>query len=460
MATGELPTSRRSAGSNLGDVSSLLGTLSNIFLGSNTTQTQQTHLTPEAMNRLIQQMMEGTSGLAAVSGGQRNAGLYNSSTNQLMVNDLLTRVAGEAGVRGAKTTNTSTIAPQLSPAIGAAGLGLWQLLASMGGEGGDTKKRALAAAATGAGTGDIGAGTAGTINTGIGPLDSVLNAVASPFQSMSSGLSDLFGASSASAGVNSIDSNYFKSGAEKALIDSPGMADIDYSNLASGRSLFSGMNLKGSAIGIPGIDPMDYSFAPMGTYQSILGKPDTSFMDFGAGVDMGSGGALFDSIPWTAGIGSLAQGDLGGAIGSVGKAYTGNVLGTALTPIFGPLAPIIGALGMGLSVICTELHRQNLVSTGLYLAESRYAASHISAATYTGYRMWADTVVGWMRKSQAVTKIVAAFAIPYIKDCAYIAGSTCSPKPNYFGFMVGLIGVPICWTIGTVAFWKQGMNHG
>lgn len=73
---------------------------------SGRTDTTQVMLTTEAVDRLIQQMLEGTQGLQAVSSGQRQSGGYNTTAAALLTNDLMTRVAGEVAVRGAKTVST------------------------------------------------------------------------------------------------------------------------------------------------------------------------------------------------------------------------------------------------------------------------------------------------------------------------------------------------------------------
>lgn len=121
------------------DLASLLNSLktgTDIFGSKNSTETssgntvtEQTVLTPDAISALIKQMLGGSQGLAAVSGAQANSGLYNSTTNQQMVNELLARVAGNVAIAGAakvKTTSGSAVnkstAPALSPGKAAAGL--------------------------------------------------------------------------------------------------------------------------------------------------------------------------------------------------------------------------------------------------------------------------------------------------------------------------------------------------
>jgi hypothetical protein len=103
MATGDL-ASRGNSG--MQDIQSLLG----IFKGgAKTTQSTFETVSSDKANAYIKQIMESSQGLAAVSSGQKGAGLYNSSTNQLLTNDLLSRTAGQtAALSSAKTTSTQT----------------------------------------------------------------------------------------------------------------------------------------------------------------------------------------------------------------------------------------------------------------------------------------------------------------------------------------------------------------
>ena len=68
------------------------------------TVTTSESVSPDAVNALVRSILEGTNGLAAVSQGQRTAGLYNSSTNQLLANDLITRTAGQAAALNRSST--------------------------------------------------------------------------------------------------------------------------------------------------------------------------------------------------------------------------------------------------------------------------------------------------------------------------------------------------------------------
>lgn len=70
------------------------------------TVTHKTDLSPDAINEIIRQMMEGDTGLANIMTQQSGKGLYDSTTSQLLANDLAARVAGKAALASAPTTVT------------------------------------------------------------------------------------------------------------------------------------------------------------------------------------------------------------------------------------------------------------------------------------------------------------------------------------------------------------------
>lgn len=79
--------------------------------GGTTTQTstKQTTIDAAGLQSLIQSMLENEStGLAKVASGSKQAGLYNSSANTLLVNDLISRASNAAALASAPTTETQT----------------------------------------------------------------------------------------------------------------------------------------------------------------------------------------------------------------------------------------------------------------------------------------------------------------------------------------------------------------
>lgn len=84
--------------------------------GSNTTtvandsQSQTvtgSNITPEGVKGLIDQILGGSGGLADLASGAKTAGIYNSSTQQLLSNDLIARTAAQVAAQAAGTTSTT-----------------------------------------------------------------------------------------------------------------------------------------------------------------------------------------------------------------------------------------------------------------------------------------------------------------------------------------------------------------
>jgi len=74
--------------------------------GGGSTTTKQTKLSQDAINALLQNILGGVQGLSAVTSGQKKSGMYNSTVNELLSNDLLTRAAGQVAVASAPTVTT------------------------------------------------------------------------------------------------------------------------------------------------------------------------------------------------------------------------------------------------------------------------------------------------------------------------------------------------------------------
>lgn len=394
-------TERNPQGGGLGDLAALLG----LFTGKE--QTTQTKMSQSVMNQMLQSALEKNGGLAAVSSGQRGAGMYNSSTNQLMTNDLLSRLTGEIAQRGAPTTTTSPAA--IDPMLGLGGLALLQAFSKRAKGAGD-----VAEAATGGGVGGAAAVTGGTSGGTGNFLTDTLSSISS----------------SVSGGLDSI-GNLFSFGGETAPAASgfqpTSINAINAGNVGNIDALMNAANFYGT-------DTLSQQT------KQLIGQ---DFFGEGVGTDIGLG-----SIPWTAGLGNLAMGDLEGAIGSVGKSFVGSMFGNALTPVLGPLGPLLGGLLSGSSVICTELYRQGYIPKMVYDAEIRYATTNVSQYTYIGYRLWADWVVRKMRNSSKLTKLVSYIALPYIYHCA----SKVEPKVkgSVIGGVIGAMGVPICHLLGYI----------
>jgi hypothetical protein len=125
-----------------------------------------------------------------------------------------------------------------------------------------------------------------------------------------------------------------------------------------------------------------------------------------------------------AGVGAMIGGGIGLATGIPGGAQFGAAAGS-----------VIGAV----SIICSELYRQKLISKKVYIGATKYREEYIDDEAYSGYLLWADGVVRAMQKSEHITRLVAFFWIPLTKDMASYFNDT---KPSLFGRLITKIVVP------------------
>lgn len=83
------------------------------FSGQKNSSSSQTLLDDKAIMRIMNMMLQGDEnsigGLQSIVQGERTAGIFNSSTNQMLTSDLMTRIAGEAARLGAKTVQTQDL---------------------------------------------------------------------------------------------------------------------------------------------------------------------------------------------------------------------------------------------------------------------------------------------------------------------------------------------------------------
>ena len=100
------------------------------------------------------------------------------------------------------------------------------------------------------------------------------------------------------------------------------------------------------------------------------------------------------------------------------------------------------------TVICTELHRQGLMSDELYAADASYGwlMEHTDPAAVRGYRSWATKWVRLMSVSALFTHLVALLAIPWAKEMAYRLGQY--DRGTLIGKILFAVGTPICRWIG------------
>ena len=96
-ATGTAPIANVDTSTNLINMLSQLK-------GSSSTQTSSSNVSKLGMDQIIQQILAGANGISSIAGGSKSAGMYNSTTQGQLMNDFISRTAGDLAKQQAGTT--------------------------------------------------------------------------------------------------------------------------------------------------------------------------------------------------------------------------------------------------------------------------------------------------------------------------------------------------------------------
>lgn len=409
---------QNAAASNVSMLNMLAGLPKTLFgskassLTTGGSTTEQTVFSQEAINSILRGIMEGTSGgsgLAAITGGQKAPGLYNSTTRNLLTNDFIARAAAQTAEKNAPriTTREPTRRVETTPGVMGKGTAALLTAAAIGsskkgraavGEGYDKLTQIL--------SGKDALGNASTVGDWVG---------SEMYDFADVGTSILSGTGSASSalelGDDLLGSGLFNSGG----------ADVASSGVSSLASMFPETDLE--------------SFASL-----VEGGDSISFLP-----DMGG----FS----TAGLGDLMRGDFADAATTavIANFVPGGQFLTAADSIFG--TDITGQIGdkifddiLGITdgkVICTELCRQGLLSKHLYIAEATANLKRLSPVTLAGYHWIAMPVVRKMRMSKRLSNFLLPWVVDYSNEVLYQTG-------GIRGKFVRFILEPVCYLTGLV----------
>ena len=399
--------------------------------GSNTTTTtsggigtKQTKISSEIATQMLQNALESNQGLAAIAQGQAGAGMYNSTTNKLLTNDLLARLTANIAEKAAPTvesisptTQTVKVAntvPSLKgqvPTLTALTLGK-PLLDKVG------KSKSIY---------DV-------VNN---IYDFVTPAATLP---ATEALSSIGGLPAASAAPGSV---------LELLSATSQVSPIVYDALAPAADAIS--SALSFATSTAAIDTASSPAVLAGTSAALEGATADALLGATAteaAIDSGILGGVGSEIGAAAGAGTAA----GLAAGAAGAADAG-VLATAGFAAAEGGSVLAEALPLVLGwVICTELQDSGELPNELYLAGA-LRTINLPASVIRGYQWWAIPYTRLMRRSTLARKFIKPFAIA---RASYIA----TGKFNLAGWLSVVIGEPICAILGhTVARKKQNWEE-
>lgn len=138
---------------------------------------------------------------------------------------------------------------------------------------------------------------------------------------------------------------------------------------------------------------------------------------------------------------SLASNTLAG---TVAMAQGGKGEGTASSM---PKAPETGGMG---TVICTELHRQGIMSDEMYAKEVEFGKT-VDPIVLEGYRFLATPIVKIMQKSKLCTTLCSYPAMAWARDMA--------GEENIVGSLLFMFGVPLCYFVGKLKLSFSGAKY-
>ena len=137
---------------------------------------------------------------------------------------------------------------------------------------------------------------------------------------------------------------------------------------------------------------------------------------------------------------SLAGNTLAGTVAMSQAAKAG---GTAQEM---PKAPDTG----GMTVICTELHRQGIMSDELYAKEVEFGKT-VDPIVMLGYTFLATPIVKIMQKSKLCTTLCSYPAMAWARDMA--------GDENILGSLLFMFGVPLCYFVGKLKLSFSGAKY-
>ena len=275
----------------IGDLTKLIG----LVKGPTTSQSTSSNISKEGMQSLINQILGGSQGLATIAQGQKAAGLYGSTTNQMLQNDLITQTSQKLAAAQAGTTQVSKTSPPISSQ------NLMQMLTLFAGTKllGPTVKKGIKAT----GLDDAGDKLANTLfpgstagaGTGTGSVSSLAN-LTDPL--------DLFTANIAAGGTTqtALDSVVGASGGSVGAGFAGVNGAIDASGAAVGASDVAGLLTAANATA----DPLGAFIGSLGFDAVGAGAGSAAGVAAGVAGDSGIlasiGSAIGDAIPFLASL--------------------------------------------------------------------------------------------------------------------------------------------------------------
>lgn len=327
---------------SLGSLASLLSSIGNL---AGSTTTSSTNVSAAGQQALLENILGSTNGLAQVASGQKTAGLYNSTVNTQMINDLLAR--STAQVAAENKTTTQTTKNNLT-----SGSNLTKIALALGGKtllskGGDYLKQLLQS-----GTDTAGGGASAVASALSG------GTVSAPAAADTALLSQLAGGDASGLTSSILANAQLNNSVLNGVSGSSGSSDLglgatfttDGADIATGATTSAGQAIAGLG---GGTLSSAYNAGDNGL-STLLGSGYSSILDEGGSSVASSAADAAASDVASSAVGSAA-GDLASAVPYIGtaigvgtKAASGDSLGAIGTGVGAAVGSIFPGIGTAL----------------------------------------------------------------------------------------------------------------
>jgi hypothetical protein len=193
---------------------------------------------------------------------------------------------------------------------------------------------------------------------------------------------------------------------------------------------------------------------------------ESTFWNAGGTLGKGTVGGAFGY----GSLGSMAGGIIGPIIGTnedigqgIGGAAAGAYYGFAAGG--GPIGAVVGGIiGLGssfiddVSIICSELNKQGLLSNELLRLDELYRKLYIEDNVYNGYLVLAKPVVRLMKRSKLFTLVIKPFVTCWAEEMASKIDNK-RYKENIIGKVLSFIGQPVCRLVNKLTVELDGCHN-
>lgn len=447
------------ADGGLSDITSLLA----LVKDQNTTTTNSTNLSQAGVTQQINDILQSTSGLAAVAGAQKSSGLYNSSTNTLLTNDLLSRAASQVAAKNATTTQTTskkaTLGSQATSLL-SAGVALKNLVGSDTVKAGAKSVYNSIADELGVDTGSNNVAMTNALNSvsAAGP-----GAQVGDFTSLESSLAagnDINAGSTAanlasSAAPTDIANAIAGDAASVGAADAPavndvaGLESLDSAASASDAGLGSvdAATAAGGGADVAGLAALDSEAAAGDAAAGTLGAGS------GALAATGWGALAVASAADVAGNNGDSNANIADVVGGLGTGDivrgldSGNVI-DSVNPIGRGLLEAVGVPSTGGWIVCTELLRQGKFNRKHYAAGLKVFHSY-PRHLLCGYYVWATPLVLYIRRNPS-SWITGCVRHVFAERAEYLAARSgvSGARDTVYGQSISALMFGFCYLLG------------